>query len=395
MGPVEHSERPHRVAVLFGTRPEVLKLAPVVLELRRRAACEAIAISTGQHRDLVKLALGDFGLDADLDLDLMEPEQQLFDLSARVLAGMRGLLEQARPDVMVVQGDTTSAAMAALGSFYGRCPVAHVEAGLRSGDMSHPFPEELNRRLISIVADLHFAPTTSARDNLLAEGVPAGRIFVTGNTIVDALHTARGRRVQNQALAALLDRPPVERFALVTSHRRENHGKPLEALCRALLRLLASHADLGILFPVHPSPQVRNTVQELLGASPRVFLLPALAYVDFVSAMEASYLIVSDSGGVQEEAPVLGKPVEVFRQVTERPEAVEAKASRIVGVDEDSVVEGCERLLADPDYYRQRSRASSPFGDGKASRRIVDVLSAYLDGKDGRASDLGAASRLR
>jgi UDP-N-acetylglucosamine 2-epimerase (non-hydrolysing) len=364
------------VAVVVGTRPEAIKLAPLVWALRRRARLRPLLVSTGQHGLMLDQALGVFDLEPDLDLEVMRADQALTGLTARVLEGLAGALEARRPACVVVQGDTTTALAAALAGFYGRRPVAHVEAGLRSGDRLAPFPEEVNRRLVDQLSDLHFAPTAPARDQLLQEGFPAGRVHLTGNTVVDALLMAK-ERVRRSGLAvpglpaqALRD----HRLLLVTAHRRESFGPALESVCRAVLRLVAAHPDTVVVYPVHMNPSVDRPVRRLLGDHPRVVLLPPVPYLEFVALMDGAHLILTDSGGVQEEAPALRKPVLVLREVTERPEGVEAGVARLVGTSEDRIVEEASRLLSDPRQYAAMASGQNPYGDGAAADRIALVL---------------------
>jgi UDP-N-acetylglucosamine 2-epimerase (non-hydrolysing) len=366
-----------RIVVVIGTRPEAIKLAPLITELRGRRNVALRVVSTGQHRELLDQVLTTFGIVPDEELDVMRPEQSLADLSGRVLSGIDRLLAAAAPDLLVVQGDTTSAFMCGLGAWYRRVPVAHVEAGLRTGSLVDPFPEEMNRRLTARVASLHFAPTARARAALLDEGVADGAIFVTGNTVVDALlHITRSDAYKNTALPVTVD--PARRLLLVTLHRRESLGAPLEGMCRALRRIVEMRPDVQIVFPVHANPAVQKIVVDSLGGDARIDLIKAADYLTFIKLMDASWLVLTDSGGVQEEAPVLGRPVLVLRETTERPEAVECGVARAVGTDPDAIVRHTLALLADPAERAQMARPVSPFGDGQASRRIADVLEARI-----------------
>jgi UDP-N-acetylglucosamine 2-epimerase (non-hydrolysing) len=363
-----------RVAVVIGTRPEAIKLAPVILAARARPAqFEVQVIRTGQHRELVDRAMHEFGLCADIDLDLMTPNQSL----AHVLsASVSGLFERFRidpPDWVLVQGDTTTTFAGALAAFYNQVRVGHVEAGLRTGDRRLPFPEEANRTLTARLADLHFAPTEQARRNLLAEGLPAAAILLTGNTVIDILLHTLGRT----SLAAERRAPAAEGaagYVLVTVHRRENQGPPLMRICDALIALLDRHPALNAWLPMHPSPNVRDTVIARLGRHPRIRLTEPLGYVDFVSALDGATLVLTDSGGVQEECAALGKPVLVMRDDTERPEAVDAGVALLVGTDSQRIVEVASRLLGDPEATLRMARPSAAFGDGHASARILDAL---------------------
>jgi len=359
----------HQVACVVGTRPEVVKMAPLVARLREVGpGVKVRVVSTGQHRGLLDRALADFGIAADLDLGLMRGGQGLADLTARALVALAGAFEADRPDLVLAQGDTTSVMATALACHYNRIPFGHVEAGLRTGRRYLPFPEEMNRALTSRMAEVHFAPTAEARANLLREGIDPGSIHVTGNTVIDALLLMAGRATP------LPVRPTTERFLLVTAHRRENWGGPLRRVCEALRSVVARNPDLSLVFPVHPNPEVRRVADECLGGLDRVHLIGPVGYPEFVALMKASYLIVTDSGGVQEEAPSLGKPVLVLRGETERPEAVEAGTALLVGTDGGAILASVERLLGDPEAYRTFARTVNPYGDGRASGRIVEVL---------------------
>lgn len=359
------------VLTVFGTRPEAIKMAPVVRELRARPGVRPLVCVTAQHRQMLDQVLTTFGIAPDYDLDVMREGQDLAGLTAAVVTGLSPLLDDLRPDAVLVQGDTTTAMAAALAAFYRRIPVGHVEAGLRTGDRYSPFPEEINRRLISAIGTWHFAPTERAAGALRAEGITPAAITVTGNTVIDALLTVAG---QNGAGAAPAGDDPGERVILVTAHRRENFGEPLEAICRALATLAARRQNLRIIYPVHLNPRVQEPVRRLLGGHPRIDLLPPLGYVQFVQLMRRAEVILTDSGGAQEEAPAFGRPVLVLRSETERPEAIEAGTARLVGTDAATIVAETERLLDDPASYRAMARAINPFGDGKAARRIVDIL---------------------
>jgi len=367
-----------RVMFCFGTRPEAIKLAPVIQELSRRAReFQPVVLVTAQHRQMLDQVLRVFDITPDYDLDVMRPGQSLADVTVGVLRGVERVLRRVGPDLVMVQGDTTSALAAALAAFYERIPVGHVEAGLRTGDKYSPYPEEMNRRLVSSLADLHFAPTRTARDNLLREGVPRGRIRVTGNTVVDALRAIRASKAKWRV--PVLDRiAPGQRVVLVTAHRRESFGPGFGRICRALRTIVERSPDVEVVYPVHLNPNVRRPVRAILGRNPRVHLLEPMEYLPFVRLMERAYLILTDSGGIQEEASVLGKPVLVMRDVTERPEAVAAGIARLVGTDTDMIVSATERLLRSAAPYRSMAHVRNPFGDGRASRRIVDVLSRFF-----------------
>lgn len=372
--------------IVLGTRPEAVKLAPVIMELRRRPDAQAVICATGQHREMLDQVLRLFDLRPDHDLNLMKADQQPGDVAAAVLANVGRVIEVEKPAIVIVQGDTTTAMAASLAAFFRRTPVAHVEAGLRSGVRSSPFPEELMRRVVGRIAELHFAPTTRAAENLRAERADAeGAIFLTGNTVVDAVKWIAANR---RPRTADLERRAA-RTILLTAHRRENFGEPLRGICRAVLALVKRNADIEVVYPVHPNPNVQRPVRELLEGHERIRLLPPLDYEDLVGVMEQSYLILTDSGGLQEEAPVFGKPVLVLRRDTERPEAIEAGTAILVGTDEDRIVREAERLLSDPVAYRLMAHAHSPFGDGLAANRIADILHAF--GHD----DLDAVARWR
>jgi len=366
-----------KVVVVMGTRPEAIKLAPLVAELRHRPNVTLRIVTTGQHRALLDPVLATFAIVPDDNLDVMRPEQSLADLSGRVLSGMDRLLTGAMPDVVVVQGDTTSAFMCGLASWYRGVPVAHVEAGLRTGSLAEPFPEEMNRRLTAKVASLHFAPTARARLALLGEGVADDTIFVTGNTVVDALqHIMRSAAYDAVALPVGVD--DNQRMLLVTLHRRESLGAPLAGMCRALRTIVQMRPDVRIVLPVHANPAVQRIVHEVLQGEERIDLIPPVDYFTFIKLMEASWLVLTDSGGVQEEAPVLGRPVLVLRETTERPEAIECGVARTVGTDPEAIVNDTLALLDDPVERARMARPVSPFGDGHAAPRIADVLEARI-----------------
>jgi UDP-N-acetylglucosamine 2-epimerase (non-hydrolysing) len=360
---------------VFGTRPEAIKLAPVIRELRRRPQTFTARICvTAQHRELLDQVLAVFRIRPHHDLNLMSEGQSLFDVTARTLDRLEPVLRRERPDVLLVQGDTTTALASALAAFYCRVPVAHVEAGLRTYDSTEPYPEELNRRLISPIATFNFAPTAAARSNLLAERIAPESVLVTGNTVIDALRTITKsveRRASGDERRTTHD---ARRMLLVTAHRRESFGEPLERICRALVEITRREPGIEVMYPVHPNPQVHEPVYRMLQGRDRIHLLPPLDYVPFIRLLKRSYLVLSDSGGIQEEAPALHKPVLVLRDKTERPEAVQAGTARLVGADFDRIVSNTRQLLHSPAAYRRMTRAPNPFGDGKASKRIADFL---------------------
>jgi UDP-N-acetylglucosamine 2-epimerase (non-hydrolysing) len=390
-GPVSvlcaHMNNSHRILLVMGTRPEVVKLAPVVRAFGAGAA-EAIVCVTGQHRSMLEQILGTFSIVPDIDLDVMMPNQTLASLTARVLERMAAVLQDIRPDCVIVQGDTTSAFAASLAAFYERVPVAHVEAGLRTGNKASPFPEEINRRLISPLADFHFAPTERAANNLAVESVRADRIFVTGNTVIDALHSVLAQIDADPVLRRSLDErfaflDPRRRLVLVTGHRRENFGKPMRDMCEALADIVTRHEDVEVLYPVHLNPRVQEAVKAVFERTPadiraRIHLTPPAEYLEFVDLMRRSYLIITDSGGVQEEAPSLGRPVLVTRDTTERPEAVEAGSAMLVGTDRAALLTQASTLLTDRSAYERMQVDLNPYGDGRASERICSILTDAL-----------------
>ncbi|SSB97883.1 UDP-N-Acetylglucosamine 2-epimerase [Pseudomonas sp. 43mfcvi1.1] len=362
-----------KVLCIVGTRPEAIKMAPVIKALQAEEHIVCRVLSTAQHRGLLDQVLEGFAITADLDLDIMRPHQSLTALTSRLLVELEGVLQAEQPDVVLAQGDTTTVMSAALACFYLQIPFGHVEAGLRTGDLCNPFPEEANRVIAGKLTRWHFAPTQHAVDNLLREGVAASDITLTGNTVIDALLMTAA---QDSALGIQL--APGKRLVLVTSHRRENFGEPFQNICQALKRLAECNPDIQILYPVHPNPNVKDVAHQLLGLTPNIILCAPLDYAPFITAMKRSYLIISDSGGVQEEAPALGKPVLVLREETERPEAVDLGVVKLVGANPDTIVEQAQRLLDDPRAYQDMARGVSPYGDGKAAARIVDVLRQYL-----------------
>ncbi|MDF1562045.1 MAG: UDP-N-acetylglucosamine 2-epimerase (non-hydrolyzing) [Deltaproteobacteria bacterium] len=373
-----------RVLVVCGTRPEAIKVAPVVLALQEHPDFEARLCATAQHRQMLDQVLEIFELVPDHDLDVMTPGQDLFGVTAAVLQGMKGVLEAERPDVVLVQGDTTTAFAAGLAAFYLKIPLGHIEAGLRTHQKYSPFPEEKSRHMLGTLADFHFPPTEASRANLLRENVPAERIWVTGNTVIDALKRVSARlegegedarwRAHLRERFGLALPPEGERILLVTGHRRENFGEGIARICAALKSLAAAHADLQIVYPVHPNPRVIEPVRALLAGQPNIHLIEPLDYTPFLFLMKNAHLVLTDSGGIQEEAPSLGKPVLVMRDTTERPEGVEAGTVKLVGTSTEAIVEGTEALLRDPAAYEAMARTENPYGDGKASARILEAL---------------------
>ena len=365
-----------RVLCVFGTRPEAIKMAPVVRELRKHPERVEVRVCvTGQHREMLDQVLRLFEIVPDHDLGIMRPDQSLTDVTTAALTGLDAVIASARPDWVVVQGDTTTAMAAALVAFYRRVRIAHVEAGLRSRNLAHPFPEEANRRIIDSLANLHFAPTGDARQNLLREGFDGSTVIVTGNTVIDALHWV-ARLPAPADLEAQLPGNGA-RVLLVTAHRRESFGPAMQEICLALRDLATRYGEgVQVVYPVHLNPNVWEPVHRMLGGLPNVALLPPLDYLRLVHLMKRAYLVLTDSGGIQEEAPGLGKPVLVLREVTERPEAVVAGTARVVGTSRERVVREAARLLDDPAEYARMARAVNPFGDGHASGRIVATLLA-------------------
>lgn len=372
-----------RVVAVIGTRPEVVKMAPVIKELRNRTGqFESTVVLTGQHREMCRPYLDLFGIRADHDLDIMQPNQSLNAIVAAVLNKFPSVIESVTPDVVLVQGDTSSAFAAALASYHAGVDVGHVEAGLRTGDKRNPFPEEINRRLIGAIGDWHFAPTPRARDSLTGEGVAPERIWVTGNTVIDALKMVvrPTYRFDSDPLARIdFDR---RRVICVTTHRRESFGAPLMNTLRALREIVRRFHDVEIVLPVHYNPNVRSHVMEALGNVERIHLIEPLAYEPFVHLLAKSYLILTDSGGIQEEAPALGKPVLVLRETTERPEGVDAGTARLVGTNVDRILSAVGELLEEIDIYERMARAKNPYGDGTAAGQIVDVLAARYSGSN-------------
>jgi UDP-N-acetylglucosamine 2-epimerase (non-hydrolysing) len=365
-----------RVLCVFGTRPEAIKMAPVVAELGSRPGIDCSVAVTGQHREMLDEVLELFGILPDHDLDVMTVGQTPSQVAARVLGAVDGLLAKAEPDWVVVQGDTTTAMAVGLGAFHAGVRVAHVEAGLRTHDRTHPFPEEVNRRVVSMVADLHFAPTAAARDNLLAEGVAGADIVVTGNTVVDAFTDVAARRFDSAGTP--LEGVPLDdgRLIVLTAHRRESFGRPLREALEAVRALVEGDPDVRVVYPVHPNPDVQALALEVLAGVDRVHLVPPLDYRSFVGLLSVAHLILTDSGGIQEEAPSVGVPVLVMRDVTERPEAVEAGTAALVGTSAGRIVAAARRLLDDPCAHDAMARASNPYGDGRARVRIIDAIVA-------------------
>lgn len=372
---------PIKIAVIFGTRPEAIKLAPLIKRLKNNPErFEPVTIVTAQHREMLDQVLDLFLIQPEYDLDIIKPRQGLAQITANAIAGLDPVLAEVKPDYVVVQGDTTTTFVGALAAFYHKIACAHVEAGLRTRKKYYPYPEEINRQITSVLSDVHFAPTVVSKQNLLEEGVPAERIFVTGNTVIDALQDVLSRRMEH--LHPALEKAAAQkmRMVLVTSHRRENQGKPQEQICEALFELVKRFQDILVVFPVHLSPAVRDVVISKLKGQDRIILLDPLDYLETAHFMKASYLILTDSGGIQEEAPALGKPVLVLRNDTERPEGLDAGTVKLVGVEKDNIVKTASDLLEDSAIYSNMALAVNPYGDGRACERILQALE-FLKGR--------------
>ncbi len=368
------SGSPLKIMSIVGTRPEAIKMAPLLQQLEKTAEVDSVLCLTAQHREMLDQVLRLFRLEPQHDLDIMQQKQSLTHITARALEGLESIMEEEKPQMVLVQGDTTTTMAGSLAAFYHKVAVGHVEAGLRTGDKYSPFPEEINRRLNSVIAELHFAPTASAAENLRLEGIPSGKVFVTGNTVIDALQTT----VQDDFVFPHPSLRQLDfdayRVLLVEAHRRENLGRPLEEICTALRDLLEAFPETLLVFPVHKNPAVRETVYRYLGEHSRAVLLEPLDLLSFHNLMARAYLVLSDSGGIQEEAPSLGKPVLVLREVTERPEALEAGTALLAGTSSERIFRLAAHLLKDAEAYRRMARASNPYGDGSASERIVGRL---------------------
>lgn len=384
-----------KVMLVFGTRPEAIKMAPLVKEFQARAnEFDTIVCVTGQHREMLKQVLELFDIKPDYDLEIMKEGQDLYDVTTRVLLGMREVLKKTKPDVVLVHGDTTTSTAAALAAFYQQIPVGHVEAGLRTHNIYSPWPEEMNRQLTGRMATYHFAPTELSRDNLLAEGIATDRIFITGNTVIDALQQVVTRVKGNADLRNEVSRKLLQfgydvnrleagrRLVLITGHRRENFGEGFLNICRAIQTLSKRFPEVDFVYPMHLNPNVRKPIREIfgdnLGGLDNLFFIEPLEYLQFVTLMDRSSIVLTDSGGIQEEAPGLGKPVLVMRGTTERPEAVKAGTVKLVGTDYNQIVDNVEKLLTDNAAYAEMSRANNPYGDGKACSYIADALTRCI-----------------
>ena len=359
-----------KVMLVFGTRPEAIKMCPLVNELKKREGIQTLVCVTGQHRQMLDMVLEAFSVVPDYDLSIMKDRQTLFDVTANILLKIREVLEKERPDVVLVHGDTSTTFVTALACFYLQIPVGHVEAGLRTNNIYSPFPEEFNRQAVSIISQYNFAPTELSRDNLLREGKNAETIYVTGNTAIDALKTT----VRENYTHPQLEWAAGSRLIMITAHRRENLGEPMKNMFRAIRRVCDEHPDVKAIYPIHMNPVVRETANEILGGDERIRIIEPLDVLDFHNFLARSYLILTDSGGIQEEAPSLGKPVLVMRDTTERPEGIAAGTLKLVGTDEEVIYRSFKELLVNADAYAAMSNASNPYGDGFACQRIADIL---------------------
>lgn len=359
-----------KVMIVFGTRPEAIKLAPLVLAFKEGNEFDVSVTVTAQHKEMLYQVLDQFEIEPDFDLEIMKPKQSLFELTSRLVTGLQKVYEEAKPDLIIVQGDTTTTFIGALAAFYLKIPVAHVEAGLRSENMGHPFPEEANRVLTSSITDIHFPPTKSAQDNLLKQGIDKEKMHLVGNTIIDALNYI----VQKSGSEV----SPEKDYILVTAHRRENWGEPIENLCKAMKSVVEQKNDIRFIFSVHKNPIVRDSVNKILGDVEQVELVEPQGYEDFIQLLNQCYFVLSDSGGIQEEAPALGKPVLVFRKTTERPEGVEAGVVKLIGNKKDRIEREVLALLDDKELYRSMSKAKNLYGDGTSSKQIVEVVRNYF-----------------
>lgn len=363
-----------KIMTVFGTRPEAIKMAPLVLELKKHEEIETIVTVTAQHREMLDQVLETFKITPDYDLNIMKARQTLIDVTTRGLEGLDAVMKEARPDIVLVHGDTSTTFVASLAAFYNQIPVGHVEAGLRTGNKYSPYPEEMNRQLTGVMADIHFAPTEQAKENLLRENKQEDAIVVTGNTAIDALKTT----VDDSYTHPILEKLVGERLILLTAHRRENLGEPMRHIFGAIKRLLQDHEDVEVVYPIHLNPVVREIATDVLGGESRVHLIEPLDVFDFHNFAAKSFMIMTDSGGVQEEAPSLGKPVLVLRDTTERPEGISAGTLKLAGTDEEQIYRLATELLTDEQAYKKMAHASNPYGDGHASERIVKALITFL-----------------
>jgi UDP-N-acetylglucosamine 2-epimerase (non-hydrolysing) len=366
-----------KIIVVFGTRPEAIKMCPLVKELKTRNKLETLVCVTGQHREMLDQVLEAFEVVPDYDLSIMKNNQTLFDVTINILDKMKAVLEEVKPDVVLVHGDTSTTFVTALACFYLQIPVGHVEAGLRTYNILSPYPEEFNRQAVGIIAKYNFAPTEMSKENLIKEGKDISSIYVTGNTAIDALRIT----VRNDYTHEQLDWASDSRLIMLTAHRRENLGEPMKHMFRAIKRIIDEYADIKVIYPIHMNPTVRETANEILGGCDRIRIIEPLDVLDFHNFLSRSYLILTDSGGIQEEAPSLGKPVLVMRDTTERPEGIDAGTLKLVGTGEDVIYKTFRQLLEDKSEYNKMSKASNPYGDGFASKRIADILMKNLVGE--------------
>lgn len=379
-------ENPIKVMTVFGTRPEAIKMAPLVKELEKNSdRIQSIVTVTAQHREMLDQVLNIFEISPDHDLNIMKDRQTLIDVTTRSLEGLNRVFQEVKPDIVLVHGDTTTTFVASLAAFYNSIPVGHVEAGLRTGNKYSPYPEEMNRQLTGVLADLHFAPTEQSKQNLLVENKKEKDIFTTGNTAIDALKTT----VKNNYSHPVLDKLGEDRLVLMTAHRRENTGEPMENMFRAITRLVEKHEDIQVVYPVHMNPVVREIANKILGDNDRIHLIEPLDVIDFHNFASRAYLILTDSGGVQEEAPSLGVPVLVLRDTTERPEGVKAGTLKLAGTDEEVIFTLADELITDKAAHGLMSKASNPYGDGYASKRIVDAILYHFDKITEKPTDFG------
>lgn len=366
-----------KIMSIFGTRPEAIKMAPLVKEIEKRENLESVVCVTAQHREMLDQVLETFEIKPDYDLNIMKKGQTLSEITARVLIGLEDVIKEAKPDMILVHGDTSTTFAASLAAFYNQIPIGHVEAGLRTYDKYSPFPEEMNRQMADRLSDLYFAPTKLSKENLLKEGISEKKIYVTGNTVIDAMKTTVDKDYKNE----VLDWVGEDKMILLTAHRRENLGEPMKHIFKAVKRTVDEFNDVKVVYPIHMNPLVRNIANEVFEGNDRIKLIEPLEVFDFHNFQNESHLILSDSGGIQEEAPSLGKPVLVLRDTTERPEGIEAGTLKLVGTDEERIFEETKKLLEDKEEYSKMSNASNPYGDGHASARIVDAITNYFEEK--------------
>ena len=364
-----------KVLSIFGTRPEAIKMAPLVKELEKRKEIESLVCVTAQHREMLDQVLETFEIKPDYDLNIMKPGQTLGDITTRALTGLEGVIKECKPDIVLVHGDTTTTFAGALAAFYNQVAIGHVEAGLRTNDKYSPYPEEMNRQMVDCMTDMYFAPTELSKQNLISENIDASKIYVTGNTAIDAMSTTIKDDYNNEYLNWVKEN---EKLILVTAHRRENLGDPMRNIFKAIKRIVNDFNDVKVIYPIHMNPKVRSVANEVFADCDKVKLIEPLEVIDFHNFINKCYMIMSDSGGVQEEAPSLGKPVLVLRDTTERPEGIEAGTLKLVGTDEETIYKEAKKLLTDKKEYEKMSHASNPYGDGLASKRIVDAIIAQF-----------------